>query len=160
MSKLLKDAIEEPNGVEKGKKFELFFENFMAQRRGFVFLHRHCRSEVGEIDYFYRNELKGHPLWEKYPYLFIECKNWKETISSEKMNHFIILMEAKTIFPCCGIYITTDSFSPQALTTMRDARMKKGMFIIPIDSKGLSEAIEKGFKAFVQEKCDKILAKA
>lgn len=160
INKLLKDAIEEPNGVNKGKKFELFFENFMAQQQGFVFLHRHCRSEVGEIDYFYRSEHRDHPLFEKYPYVFIECKNWSEPISSEKMDHFIRLMQAKTILSCCGIYITTSYFSPETLTTMRDARIKEGYMIIPIENRDLPEMIEKGFKAFIQEKCDKILAKA
>jgi hypothetical protein len=160
MNNLLKDAINEPNNVTKGEKFESFFENFMGQQEGLLYIDKHCRSKVGEIDYFYRNTLCGHPLWEMYPYLFIECKNWKETISSEKMNHFISLVKAKTPFPCCGIYITTSSFSPQALTTMRDARLKENVFIIPIEKNDMSELIDRGFKDSIQEKCDKLLAKA
>jgi len=160
MNKLLKDAIEEPNGVKKGAKFESFFENLMAQQEWFVFIGKHCRSKVGEIDYFYRSKLSGHPLWEKYPYLFIECKNWKETISSEKMNHFIRLVKAKNVLLCCGIYITTSSFSPEALTTMRDARNVDRVMIVPIDINDLPNLIDRGFKLFVQEKCDEMLAKA
>ena len=160
MNKLLKDAIEEPKGVTKGKKFEFFFENFMAQQPRFIYIDKHCRSKVGEIDYFYRTELRDHPLWEKYPYLFIECKNWKEAISSEKMDHFVRLVKVKNVLLCCGIYITTSSFSPEALTTMRDARNVDKVMIIPIDKKDLPNLIDRGFKVFVQEKCDKVLAKA
>jgi len=159
MNELLKDAIDEPIGVTKGEKFELFFENFMAQQEGFVYIDKHCRSKVGEIDYFYRSKLRGHPLWEKFPYLFIECKNWKENISSEKMDHFIELVEAKTIFPCCGVYVTTSSFSQQALTAMRDARIKGKVIVVPIDKNDLPDLIDKGFEILVQEKCDKIIAK-
>jgi len=159
MNELLKDAIDEPNGVTKGEKFELFFENLMAQQEGFIYIDKHCRSKVGEIDYFYRSELLDHPLWEKCPYLFIECKNWKEKISSEKMDHFINLVKAKTALPCCGIYVTTSSFSPQALTAMRYARINEKVIVIPIDKNDLPYLIDKGFKILVQEKCDKIMAK-
>jgi hypothetical protein len=159
MNELLKDAIEEPNGVTKGKMFEHFFENFMAWQEGFEYIDKHCRSEVGEIDYFYRSELQDHPLWQEYPFFFIECKNWKETISSEKMNHFLTLVKGKAPFFCCGVYITTSSFSPQALTTMRDARLKDNIMVIPIDKNDLPNLIEKGFKDLLQEICEKILAK-
>lgn len=96
----------------------------------------------------------------KVYYLFIECKNWKGKISSEKLNHFKSLLKAKTLFPCCGIYITTSSFSPQALTVIRDARNVEDLFIIPIGKREAPKLIERGFKTFVQEKCDKILARA
>ena len=132
----------------------------MAQQQGFVYIDKHCRSKVGEIDYFYRVQLRGHPLWEKYPYLFIECKNWKETISSKEMDHFIRLVRAKKTFLCCGIYMTTSYFSPEALTTVRDARNVDKVMIIPIDKNDLPNLIDKGFKEVVQEICDKILAKA
>lgn len=160
MKELLKDAINETNVVKKGEKFEYFFENFMNQQQRFIYIHKHCRSEVGEIDYFYRIELRGHPLWEKYPYLFIECKNWKEKIGSEKMNHFKSLLKEKNLLPCCGIYITTSSFSRQAFTVIRDARNVERLLIIPIEKKDLPKLIERGFQVFVQEKCDKIIAKA
>lgn len=157
---LLKTAVEEPNTVRKGEKFEVFFGNFMAQQEGFVFLRLHTRSRVGEIDYFYRSEHRDHPLFQKFPYLFIECKNWHDPVSSEKMNHFIRLMQAKSLFSCCGIYITTSYFSPEALTAVRDARMKDGTMVILVDNRELNMMMEKGFKVFIQEKCDEIMAKA
>ena len=160
MKKLLKDAVKERNVVEKGKKFELFFESLMAQQEGFVFLRKHCRSEVGEIDYFYRTELADHPLWRKYPYLFVECKNWKDKIGSEQMNHFVGLLKPKNIFLCCGIYITSTFLSPAALKAMTFARNVDKVTIIPIDKNDLPRLIDKGFKVFVQEKCDEILARA
>jgi predicted helicase len=160
LNELLKDAIEEKNRVKKGKKFELFFENFMEQQDGFLYIDKHCRSKVGEIDYFYRSEHTDHPIWKNYHYVFIECKNWEDVISSTELDHFIRLMKAKTPFACCGVYLTTSSLSPEALTTMRDARMNESIFIIPIESNALSQLIEKGFKSFAQEVCDKLLAKA
>ena len=132
----------------------------MAQQPGFIFIHKHCRSEIGEIDYFYRSRHRDHPLWETYSYLFIECKNWKGKISSEKINHFIRLLKSKTPFFCCGIYITTSSFSQEALTAITYARIQDGVIVIPIDKEDLPELIEKGFKIFIEEKCDKMLAKA
>jgi len=156
----LKDAIGEPVGVEKGRKFEWFFENFMAQQDGFVYVDKHCRSEVGEIDYFYRSRLCGHPLWEKFRYLFVECKNWKETISSEKIDHFIRLLEAKNAFDCCGVYVTTSNFSPQAIAAVNNARLKNELLILLIKGEELVDLIDSGFKAFLQEKCDEIVAKA
>ena len=131
----------------------------MTQQPGFIFIHKHCRSEIGEIDYFYRNT-RDHPLQETYSYLFIECKNWKGKISSEKINHFIGLLKSKTPFFCCGIYITTSSFSQEALTAMKYARIQDGVIVISIDKKDLLELIEKGFKMFIEEKFDKMLAKA
>ena len=161
MKKILKDAIIELNTVKKGEKFEYFFENFMNQQQGFTFINKHCRSKVGEIDYIYRTELRDHPLWERYPYLFIECKNWKGKIGSEQMNHFIKLVGAKNFFSsCCGIYITTSSFSPQALTAVRDARNVEKLLIVLIEKKELFGLIEIGLRVFLQEKCDKIISKA
>ena len=59
---ILQDAIDEKSRVSKGKKFELFFENLMNQQPGFIYINKHCRSKVGEIDYFYRTEFNDHPL--------------------------------------------------------------------------------------------------
>lgn len=78
MKELLKDAISEPTGVKKGEKFEYFFENFMNQQQGFVYIDKHCRSEVGEIDYFYRTELSDNPLWEKYIIYLLNARIGKE----------------------------------------------------------------------------------
>ena len=131
----------------------------MAQQDGFVYINKHCRSNVGEIDYFYRCEYTDHPLWKNYPYIFIECKNWEDKIGSPELNHFIRLMQAKAFFNCCGIYLTTSSLSREALTTIRDARIKDKTLIIPIEGKNLPNLIEKGFKVYIQEACDRILAK-
>lgn len=90
----------------------------------------------------------------------IESPEKKETISSEKMNHFIRLVKAKAPFSCCGVYITTSSFSPQSMTTMRDARLNEKILVIPIDKNDLPNLIKKGLKVVVQEICDKMLAKA
>lgn len=159
LKQMLQYAIDEPNMVKKGKKFESFFENFMDQQQGFVYIDKHCRSKVGEIDYFYRTELRDHPLWERYPFLFIECKNWKETISSEKMDHFIRLVIPKQVLPCCGLYVTTSSFSPEALTTVRDAIIKNEIMVILIDKNDLSDMIDRGLKDFVQAKSEKTIVK-
>ncbi len=160
LKELLKDAINEEDNVKKGEKFEYFFESLVHQQEGFKLIKKHCRSEVGEIDYFYRTSLCDHPLWNRYPYLFIECKNWKEKISSEKMNHYITLLEAKNFFPsCCGVYITTSAFSPPAVRAVKDARKTKKLMIILVGKKDLSIIIQKGFRDFLQEKCDQIISK-
>jgi Restriction endonuclease len=156
---MLRDAIEEPNKVRKGKMFESFFENFMDQQQGFVYIEKHCRSRVGEVDYFYRADTRDHPLWERYPFLFIECKNWIEPISSEKMDHFIRLVIPKQVLSCCGVYVTTSSFSPESLITVRDAIVKNEIMIILIDKNDLSDLIDQGFKDFVQTKSEKVLAR-
>lgn len=158
LTELLNETLNEPNRIKKGKKFELFFESFMARQKGFTFLRKHCRSKVGEIDYFCRTEICDHPLWEKYRYLFVECKNWKEKIGSPEADHFVILMRAKTVFPCCGIYLTTSSLSPQARTTFRDARMANGIMIIPIIGKDIQTMIDEGFRHFLERRCDMLLA--
>lgn len=160
LKELLEDAITEKNGIKKGKKFEYFFENFMAQQDGFVYVSKHCRSNIGEIDYFYRCEHADHPLWKKYQYIFIECKNWGGKISSQELNHFITLIHAKAFLNCFGVYLTTSSLSSKAYTAIRDARVKDKLLIIPIEGKELFNLIEKGFKVYIQEACDKILAKA
>jgi hypothetical protein len=71
-----------------------------------------------------------------------------------------MLLRAKNVFLCCGIYLTTSSYSPQAFTAIRDARMNLGMMIIPLDKSDLPGLIKKGFRIFIQEKFDMILAKA
>ena len=157
---LLKDSIEETSIAAKGQKFEFFFENFMAQQDGFVFVDRHCRSKVGEIDYFYRNQHKDHPLWKSYDYVFIECKNWKDKISSKELNHFIMLLKAKNIFKCVGIYLTTNSLSPEAHETVRASRRAENVLVIPLEKSILPKLIESGFKTYLEKEFDKIVAKA
>lgn len=157
---MLKQAISEPNGVKKGNQFETFFQNLVYQEPEFTLIRPHCRSDVGEIDFLYRVDCRGHPLWSKCQYLFVECKNWKEIISSEKADHYISLFEKKNLFSnCCGVYITTSSFSPQAITAVKDAIKNKKLTIILIDRTELISLIEKGFKIFLQEKFDELLSK-
>ena len=132
----------------------------MAQESGFKFIQRHCRSEAGEIDYFYRSEYDDHPLWKQYCYIFAECKNWESVIGSAELDHYIRLLQAKTFMNCFGFYLTTSTLSPEAHTTIRDARMNQKTFIIPVEQKDLKNLIEKGFKSYAQEACDKILMNA
>lgn len=132
----------------------------MAQQEGFVFVSKHCRSKVGEIDYFYRNQHKGHPLWEHYDYIFIECKNWKAKISSKELNHFIMLLKAKNPFKCFGVYLTSSILSPEAKTAIRDSRKDEDLLIFPIEKTVLSKLIENGFKKYLELLCDQTVAKA
>lgn len=112
------------------------------------------------MDYFYKANCRGHPLWDKYPYLFVECKNRKEVVSSENMNHFKELLEPKTVFhDCFGIYITTKTFSRQANTSVQKG-INKGLVIIRIDKSNMTPLIEKGFKKFIEDAFDEFLAKA
>lgn len=155
---MFNDAIQEKDNSKKGPKFEWFFECFMASQFGFEFLDKHTRSKVGEIDYYYRTKnLCGHPLWEKCPYIYVECKNWAEHISSEKMNHFLSLVEVKSIFPFCGIYITTSYFSKPALETLKSAIRRKKILVIPIDKTDFDEMIDYGIKKLMEKKCDQLM---
>lgn len=156
---MLQDAIKEKNIISKWKKFESFFENLMSQQPGFTFVHKHPRSDLGEIDYSYRTNLKDHPIWE-YSYLWIECKNWKDPISSEKMSHFINLVKQKNVIRCCGIYITTGRFSNAALNALKNARIAEKIMIIPINGHDLRKIVDKGFQVFLEERCDEIIVRA
>jgi phage FluMu protein Com len=40
---ILKEALTEKNSISKGKKFESFLENLVAQQTGFEFIDKHCR---------------------------------------------------------------------------------------------------------------------
>jgi restriction endonuclease Mrr len=114
---------------------------------------------VGEIDYYYRSKCEGHPLWMKCQYVFIECKNWKETISSEKMSHFVSLVESKSVFHnCCGVYLTTSSFSPQAINASKKG-VVKGLIILRLSKKNLQAMIDKGFKHYLEDDFDTLLSK-
>ncbi len=159
LKELLKDAIDEPVIYKKGEKFELFFENFMSQQEGFKFIRKHARSDVGEIDYFYRSRICGHPLWEKCPYIYVECKNWKEHISSEKMNHFIRLVGSKSLLPFCGVYITTSYFSKHAMEALKDALKSDKILVIPIDKNDFDELINNGMKKLMENKCDFLMSR-
>jgi restriction endonuclease Mrr len=154
----LNDSIKETDATAKGKEFERFFENFMAQQMGFNFIRKHCRSKVGEIDYFYRINHKDHPLWNSYDYVFIECKNWKDKISSKEIDHFINLLKAKKPFKCFGVYLTTSSLSPEAQTSITDSRKMYGTVIIPLERPTLLKLIENGFKSYLEKACDQLVS--
>lgn len=71
------------------------------------------------------------------------------------MNHFINLVKEKAPFSSCGVYVTTSSFSKQARTAMRDARIRDKIIIIPIEDKDLDGLINDGFKNYVLDVCMK-----
>jgi hypothetical protein len=157
---LLENAMSEKKEVPKGKMFEEFFRNLVERVDEFELKKPHPRSNVGEMDYFYKANCKGHPLWDKYPYLFVECKNRKEAVSSENMDHFKELLVPKTVFHnCFGIYITTKTFSKQANASAQKG-IDKGLVIIRINKSDMTALIEKGFKRYVEEAFDEFLSKA
>lgn len=160
LNTLLENAIKEKKEVPKGKLFEEFFRNLVEREDEFEFKKPHARSNVGEMDYFYKANCKGHPLWDKYPYFFVECKNRKEAVSSQNMNHFKELLEPKTVFHnCFGVYITTKNFSRQANTSAQKG-IDKGLVIIRINKSDMTALIEKGFKSYIEEAFDEFLSKA
>ncbi len=160
LGNLLANAIKEKKEVPKGKMFEEFFRNLLEREDEFELKKPHARSNVGEMDYFYKANCRGHPLWDKYPYLFVECKNRKEAVSSKNMNDFKELLEPKIVFHnCFGIYITTKTFSRQANTSAQKG-IDKGLVIIRIDRSNMTALIEKGFKRYVEDAFDEFLSKA
>jgi hypothetical protein len=160
LESLLANAIKEKKEVPKGKMFEEFFRNLVERENEFELKKLHARSDVGEMDYFYKANCRDHPLWDKYPYFFVECKNRKEVVSSESMDHFKELLEAKTVFHnCFGIYITTKRFSPQANISAQKG-IAKGLVIIRIDRSDMTDLIEKGFRIYIEEAFDEFLSKA
>jgi hypothetical protein len=145
---LLEDAIKEKDTGEKGRKFETFFETIMLSEEDFEFVDKHSRSQVGEVDYVYYCKVRDHVLWQISPMVCIECKNWNETISSEKMNHFINLVREKSPFSSCGVYVTSSKFSKQAKTAIRDARIRDKIIIIQIGGRQLNDLVDFGFKKY------------
>lgn len=154
------DSLKETDLIAKGKKFEYFFENFMAQQDGFTYIDRHCRSDVGEIDYFYRNQNIDHPLWKTYHYIFIECKNWNDIIPSKELSHFLTLMRRKSLFKCCGVYLTTSRLSPEANVVISDGQKIDNLCIFKLEKNNLKKLISIGFKRALEEACDKTIAHA
>jgi len=156
----LKEAIKESDPIIKGNKFEEVFNSIVCTEPDFTLLKQHARSDVGEIDFFYRTKCKDHPLWLKCHYLFIECKNWKEIISSEKMNHFITLLQSKNVFRnCCGVYVTTSSYSPQAINAYKKAINEKKLIIVKLGRNDLNKLIDEGFKTYLEDAFDTLLSK-
>lgn len=153
LTQLMKDAIREEKIPGKGRKFEEFFEALMFREDDFDFIDKHSRSEVGEVDFVYSCKVRDHVLWENSPIIFIECKNWSGVIGSEQMDHFINLVREKGPFSSCGVYVTSSSFSPFAETSMRDARMRDKITIVPIEGKQLADLIQYGFKTYIPKVC-------
>jgi len=118
------EALREPNPQEKGKKFEMFFESVMAREKEFEIIYKHSRSKQGEVDYIYRHNITYDPFWKLSHYICIECKNWKEKITSLEMDHFISLLKAKSILTCMGIFITTSSYEKSALESIKNAKKR------------------------------------
>ncbi len=159
LESLLETAIKEKDEVTKGRLFEEFFRNLVEREDEFRLIKLHARSDVGEMDYFYKATCKGHPLWDNYPYLFVECKNRKEVVSSKDMDHFVSMLGSKSVFTnCCGIYITTKSFSRQADASAKKG-IEKGLVIFRINRSAMTGLIEKGLKLYLEEAFDELLSK-
>ena len=157
---LLENAIDEKDETTKGKLFEEFFRNVVERENEFVLVKPHARSDIGEFDFVYKTKCNGHPLWNECQYLFVECKNRKEVVSSKDMNHFVNMLSKKAVFKNarCGIYITTKSFSRQANTAAKNG-IAEGLIIFKIAHKDIATLIEKGFKRFLEEEFDDLLSK-
>lgn len=154
LKKLLKDTLEEVNPHRKGQKFEVFFENLISREKEFVQVFKHARSQIGEIDYIYRHNLRDHPFWKISSYVCIECKHWRGEITSYDIDHLIKMIKATGPLSCLGVFITSSSFSPSALTSIRDARLQDKLLIVPIEGKSLEDLVDTGFKELVGKLCE------
>jgi hypothetical protein len=155
---LLNDALSEPSAPKKGFKFESFFETFMDGQERFKFILKHPRSELGEIDYVYRNENYDN-FWCRFSYVCVECKNWKDTITSTETDHLLSLIREKSPLSCLGVFITNTSFEQSAITSMKNARLQDGTLIVPIEGKLLERMVKIGFRNAVIEQCEKSVFK-
>ncbi|MDH5266276.1 MAG: restriction endonuclease [Candidatus Bathyarchaeota archaeon] len=159
LHQLLNDALKEKNKTKKGWKFEIFFENLMQREKDFRLVFRHPRSELGEIDYVYSHDLQDHYFWKVSPYICIECKNWKENITSTEINHLAELIREKGPLSCCGVYITSSSYSPSAIEAINHSRLRDEIVVVPIEGKHLASLIAQGFKDFIQKLCEEKIFK-
>lgn len=126
----------------------------MKKEMDFRFVFKHPRSELGEIDYVYSHNLQGHYFWRISPYICIECKNWKANITSTEINHLTELIREKGPFSCCGVYLTSSSYSPSAKRAIENARIRDNIIIVPVEGKHLPSLIERGFKNFIRNLCE------
>jgi hypothetical protein len=138
---------------EKGTAFELFFESLMKTESKFNFSYKHPRSPIGEIDYVYTHEIKDS-FWQKFSYICIECKNWKDNISSVEMGHLGDLVEEKEPFSCLGVYITTSAYDPSADEVIKKYRLKNEIILIPVEGKHIEQIIENGFEKTIKNICE------
>lgn len=155
----MNDALQEESKTKKGWKFEAFFENLMQREKDFEFKFKHPRSELGEIDYIYSHNLQDHYFWKISPYISIECKNWKENITSTEINHLTELIRDKGPFSCCGVYITSSSYSPSAIEAINHSRVRDKIIVVPVEGKHLHSLVQMGFRDFVQRLCEKKIFK-
>lgn len=151
---LLNDSLEEKDKSKKGWKFEVFFENLMIREPNFEFRFKHPRSRTGEIDYVYAHNLQDQYFWRISPYICIECKNWKDNITSVEINHFADLIEEKAPLSCCGVYLTTSSYEPSAKEAIKNCRIRNRILIIPVERKHLADLIKVGFEDFIRKLCE------
>lgn len=144
---------------KKGREFENFFEGFMNTQENFEFSFKHPRTAMGEIDYVYTHKLENS-FWKMFSYICVECKNWKENISSVEMGHLGDLVEEKFPFPCIGIYITTSNYDPSAFEVMKKYRLKNNIVLVPIDGKQIKDLVENGFENTVKRISEYIFFKS
>ena len=156
---LLNDAIKEKSRTKKGWKFERFFENLMQREKDFRLVFKHPRTRLGEVDYVFSHSLHHHYFWKLSPYICVECKNWKENITSTEINHLAALIKEKGPFSCCGVYITSSSYDPSAIEAIKQHRAIDNIVIIPVEGKHLNVLIEQGFSVFIQNLCEEIIFK-
>jgi Holliday junction resolvase-like predicted endonuclease len=159
LRQLLHNALEEPRRSKKGYKFENFFESLMTKEKGFKMVFKHSRSRLGEVDYVYRN-MNRDTFWSQFTYICVECKNWKEKISSKETDHLISLIKDKTPLPCLGIFLTSTSFEKSAKTSIKNARIGDKILVVPFEGKNLEEMITLGFRASVEKKSEESIFKS
>jgi hypothetical protein len=151
---LLKEALGEYAPQERGRKFEVFFESMISKDKEFTQVFKHARSGTGEIDYIYRHSLSNHPFWKISFYICIECKNWREKVSSRDIDHLIKMIRAKGPLSSIGIFVSSSSLEASALTSIRDARLQDGLLIVPVEKKHLKDLTAIGFKEFIPKLCE------
>ena len=158
MKKLLNDALNEPLVVEKGYKFENFFENFMHEQEKFHMVFKHSRSRLGEVDYVYRHDYADN-FWRRFSHVCVECKNWKKKITSTEMDHLVSLVKDKRPLSCLGVFITNTNFEESAKTSMKNARIGDKILIVPFEGEHLERMISIGFKDSVVERAEESIFK-
>jgi restriction endonuclease Mrr len=126
----------------------------MKKEKDFRLVFKHPRSELGEIDYVYCHNLQEHYFWKVSSYICVECKNWKENITSTEINHLTELIRDKGPLSSCGVYITASSYDPSAIEAINYSRVRDKILVVPVEGKHLATLIEKGFKDFIQKLCE------
>lgn len=152
---LLDSSMKERSRSKKGWIFEGFFEKLMITEKNFELKFKHPRSKTGEIDYVYHHNIEmGRSFWGLSPYICIECKNWKDNISSVEIGHLVDLVREKGPLSCCGVYLTSSSYDPSATERIKTARVMDRILIIAVDGKNLKGLVDCGFRNFVEDLCE------